>query len=542
MADENTTQQEFDIIPSNQLPEATQSEVDNGKVLIVSSNRVKQAEAEKMKGPKGDKMVLSDLTESEVATLQQPATEAAEEVRYGYLEIAEDWIGTLKPEVETATQAATDAAEEANTAAANVQDGEDGKTTQFDVGTVSRSAPGGNPIVTLTDDGSDEDGNPKLKINLTLPTGDTGPVPVVEIGTVSTGTPGSSATAELIPNGTTEDGVQKYLLNMSIPKGDPGDGVGDMLKSIYDKNNSGVVDDAEKLNGVDASSYALKSDLPEEQVQSDWGQTDNEAKDYIKNKPSITDGDMKKSVYDTDNSGSVDKAKKLYTARDISITGIATGKQPFDGSSNITIELSNDLANEVTSLSAMPIDKSKVIANITAASVISFSEEPIFDILIEVNNTGASDVTLALPNGDGWKSLIGSSVVVPTGQSVELVVIKYPEYKSISTGVQTVTRIEDFMRGINTVTTLDSLPVDKRSIVANVSAATALSLISDLQLGDELNIRVNPSATFTQPIPNTSGWMSMDGDTFEAESDVPFEINIWCYGVGLYSIAIKEHN
>lgn len=38
-------------------------------------------------------------------------------------------------------------------------------------------------------------------------------------------------------------------------------GAGDMLRSVYDTNNNGVVDNAEKLGGIAASSYALKSDI-----------------------------------------------------------------------------------------------------------------------------------------------------------------------------------------------------------------------------------------------------------------------------------------
>ena len=39
-------------------------------------------------------------------------------------------------------------------------------------------------------------------------------------------------------------------------------GGGDMLKATYDKNGDGVVDDAEKLGGVEANKYAKKTDIP----------------------------------------------------------------------------------------------------------------------------------------------------------------------------------------------------------------------------------------------------------------------------------------
>jgi hypothetical protein len=51
-------------------------------------------------------------------------------------------------------------------------------------------------------------------------------------------------------------------------------------------------------------------------------------------------GDMLKSVYDTNNNGVVDKAEKLNIARTITLTGSVTGSAAFDGSANIVINTS----------------------------------------------------------------------------------------------------------------------------------------------------------------------------------------------------------
>jgi hypothetical protein len=48
-------------------------------------------------------------------------------------------------------------------------------------------------------------------------------------------------------------------------------------------------------------------------------------------------GDMLKSVYDTNNNGVVDQTAKLQTARTIALTGSVSGTASFDGSANITI-------------------------------------------------------------------------------------------------------------------------------------------------------------------------------------------------------------
>lgn len=96
--------------------------------------------------------------------------------------------------------------------------------------------------------------------------------------------------------------------------------------------------------------------------------------------------------------------------------------------------------------------------------------------------------------------------------------------------------------GVNTVTTLANLPISKRSITATLSAATTLSVASGMQVGEELMIRCVPSAVFTQAIPNSGAYVSMSGTSITTTANKPFEINIWCYASGKYSIAVKEQD
>lgn len=102
--------------------------------------------------------------------------------------------------------------------------------------------------------------------------------------------------------------------------------------------------------------------------------------------------------------------------------------------------------------------------------------------------------------------------------------------------------IECFYEGINSVTTLANLPITKRSIVATVTAATSLSLASDLELGQELYIRIynNGSSAITQPIPNSGNFVSMNGTSVSIPSKSFIEMSIWCYESGKYSIRIGE--
>lgn len=102
--------------------------------------------------------------------------------------------------------------------------------------------------------------------------------------------------------------------------------------------------------------------------------------------------------------------------------------------------------------------------------------------------------------------------------------------------------IECFYEGINSVTTLVNLPATKRSIVATVTAATSLSLASNLELGQELYIRIynNSSSAITQPIPNSGNFVSMNGTSVSIPSKSFIEMSIWCYESGKYSIRIRE--
>lgn len=96
--------------------------------------------------------------------------------------------------------------------------------------------------------------------------------------------------------------------------------------------------------------------------------------------------------------------------------------------------------------------------------------------------------------------------------------------------------------GVNTVTTLANLLISKRSITATLSAATTLSVQSGMQIGEELMIKCVPSAAFTQAIPNSGAYVSMSGTSITTTANKPFEINIWCYASGKYSIAVKEQD
>jgi len=93
--------------------------------------------------------------------------------------------------------------------------------------------------------------------------------------------------------------------------------------------------------------------------------------------------------------------------------------------------------------------------------------------------------------------------------------------------------IDDFFYGHNTVTTLASLPVSKRLVIASVTTATTLSLASALQVGFDLHIKLynTSGGSITQPLPTSAPFESKKGDGANISSiSVPaggsVEINI----------------
>lgn len=103
-------------------------------------------------------------------------------------------------------------------------------------------------------------------------------------------------------------------------------------------------------------------------------------------------------------------------------------------------------------------------------------------------------------------------------------------------------KLLDFQTGANSVTTLANLPVTKRLIKATLSAATTVSVVKGMTIGQELYVRCTPSASFTQAIPNTGSFTSLSGSSFAVTSGKAFEMSILKIadsGV-MYSIILKE--
>lgn len=229
-----------------------------------------------------------------------------------------------KNQLELALGDVTTAVGSANTAANNAQTVADTVQAKLDNGDfVGAQGPKGDPGTT----GPKGEPGQKGDTGATGPAGPTGaPGSPGEDGvspTVTVSKTGKVATVTI----TDKDGEHTFTVN----DGADGLGSGDMLKSTYDTNGNGIVDNAERLGGKAPAEYADAGSLTALQGTVDGHgdqigalQTAVDGKAAAVHTHAIADvtglqaalngkgtGDMKKSVYDADGDGIVDNAQKL---------------------------------------------------------------------------------------------------------------------------------------------------------------------------------------------------------------------------------------
>lgn len=143
-------------------------------------------------------------------------------------------------------------------------------------------------------------------------------------------------------------------------------------------------------------------------------------------------------------------------------------------------------------------------------------------------------------NGDGTKYLSdnGQYRTPPTATPATAGYMSAEDKKRVDD-------IVNFSTGSNAVTTLVNIPTSKRLVKATLSSASNLSINESaraLNVGEEIYLDCNPTASFTQPIPTTGSFRSMSGSSITTTSGVPFEMSILKIATSgvMYSITVKE--
>lgn len=162
------------------------------------------------------------------------------------------------------------------------------------------------------------------------------------------------------------------------------------------------------------------------------------------------------------------------------------------------------------------------------------------EIYADKTYTQVTNLLQLINRGDGTKYLSdkGEYLTPPTATSATAGYMSAEDKKKVDD-------IVNFSTGSNAVTTLENIPTNKRLVKATLSSASNLSINESaraLNVGEEIYLDCNPTASFTQPIPTTGSFRSMSGSSITTTSGVPFEMSILKIATSgvMYSITVKE--
>lgn len=365
------------------------------------------------------------------------------------------------------------------------------------------------PAGSFIQNGVDENGTPKYILNLTLPTGKDGQPAVFEQGTTTTLDPSEEARVEVVANGMTSEGNPQYLLNFSIPRGQngpAGTGTGNVLVDA-----AGLVA-GKKYLFVPDSDGSTAGSFVEYEDSSVSGNV------YLDLSPLFTEsGDVVSTTTDEFVAAAQDAYNKKCSAGYYNQTITPIDLQITD------TEIIIGCSSVMSSTQGVSLGNTTFVVGKT-------------DKTVQTNGNVLSMYT----NGDGTEFLSdnGQYLTPPTATSITAGYMSAEDKKRVDD-------IVDFGTGSNAVTTLVNIPTSKRLVKATLSSASNLSINESaraLNVGEEIYLDCNPTASFTQPIPTTGSFRSMSGSSITTTSGVPFEMSILKIATSgvMYSITVKE--
>lgn len=201
-----------------------------------------------------------------------------------------------------------------------------------------------------------------------------------------------------------------------------------------------------------------------------------------------------------------------------------------DGFGPITINNSTEIYGITTNILAVdPGDRSTWL---TIIAIIINKSDKTYTLVSNrqsLQNTGS---------GTKYLSDNGEYLTPPTATSATAGYMSAEDKKRVDD-------IVNFGTGSNAVTTLANIPTNKRLVKATLSSASNLSINESaraLNVGEEIYLDCNPTASFTQPIPTTGSFRSMSGSFITTTSGVPFEMSILKIATSgvMYSITVKK--
>lgn len=201
-----------------------------------------------------------------------------------------------------------------------------------------------------------------------------------------------------------------------------------------------------------------------------------------------------------------------------------------DGFGPITINNSTEIYGITTNILA--VDPSDRSIWLTIIAIIINKSDKTYTLVSNrqsLQNTGS---------GTKYLSDNGEYLTPPTATSATAGYMSAEDKKRVDD-------IVNFGTGSNAVTTLANIPTSKRLVKATLSSASNLSINESaraLNVGEEIYLDCNPTASFTQSIPTTGSFRSMSGSSITTTSGVPFEMSILKIATSgvMYSITVKE--
>lgn len=302
----------------------------------------------------------------------------------------------------------------------------------------------------------------------------------------------------------------------------------DVLSKVKTVDGVGSGLDADLLDGKQGNEYALKTEAITE-APSDgktYGRKNKQWSEIIASNQYL---DLTTLFPSESGTLSDENYQKIVDAVNKGITTARIETDP-DGFSTITINNSTETYSIITNILTVDSDDHSiglmvmtVIINKSNKTYTSVSNQQ------SLQNTGS---------GTKYLSDNGEYLTPPTATSATAGYMSAEDKKRVDD-------IVNFGTGSNAVTTLVNIPTSKRLVKAALSSASNLSINESaraLNVGEEIYLDCNPTASFTQPIPTTGSFRSMSGSSITTTSGVPFEMSILKIATSgvMYSITVKE--
>lgn len=302
----------------------------------------------------------------------------------------------------------------------------------------------------------------------------------------------------------------------------------DVLSKVKTVDGVGSGLDADLLDGKQGNEYALKTEAITE-APSDgktYGRKNKQWSEIIASNQYL---DLTTLFPSESGTLSDENYQKIVDAVNKGITTARIATDP-DGFGPITIDASDEAYSIASDFLAVNHDNGHIKLNIIT-------------IIINKSNktyTSASNQQSLQNTGSGTKYLSdnGQYLTPPIATPTTAGYMSAEDKKRVDD-------IVNFGTGSNAVTTLANIPTNKRLVKATLSSASNLSINESaraLNVGEEIYLDCNPTASFTQPIPTTGSFRSMSGSSITTTSGVPFEMSILKIATSgvMYSITVKE--